>query len=392
MRKSCAFRLTAFAVVAALWVGACSSDEAADDPTGDTAATDTTADAADDAVFGPDGDDTDGEGADSATSTTNPFDTDEPAPVVVEANPTDTLPDDVIIATDDGLIPTTTVEVPPTTATTEPTTPASPPPSVEIPDPSEVGRIVSLSPTHTETVAALGALSLLVGVDELSDHPDGVQDLHIDGVSADTADLTAIVALEPDLVLVGEDFSDIEGALADAGIATVVGPPATSLDEVYRQILDIASAIGRDDEGTQLVDDLQQRVDAIVQDVAEVGLDSPTFFHEFNPDLATPTEPGLLADLYGQLGLTNIAAPNGQPTGRLTSDEVIAANPTVIVLADAECCGVTAERVASRPGWAELSAVQNGTIVAIPDALAQRWGPRTVDLIELVGGALLVSQ
>lgn len=299
------------------------------------------------------------------------------------------LGDDVIIGTEDGQVPTTTTE--PSVEGTpdelpdaaEPTTTPAP---VPLPEPAAVGRIVSLSPTHTETLFALGLGEFVVAVDGESNYPAETVSVRRDDLDSGSADLTVLLELDPDVVILGEDPTNMAGRLDAAGVASYVGPPATSIDDVYVQIADVAAIVGRPDAADELVAQMQGDIDEIV---GAVPAGSFTFFHEIDPSLFTITADGFLPSVYGLVGLTNIMdTSGGEPFGQATNDEVLAANPSVIVLADADCCGVTIDVIAARPGWGNLSAVQNGAVVELDDDIASRWGPRAVDLVRAIGGAV----
>ena len=91
------------------------------------------------------------------------------------------------------------------------------------------------------------------------------------------------------------------------------------------------------------------------------------------------------------LGLRNIA-DEAEGTGgaypQLNAEFIISTNPDLIFLADAKCCGQSAETVAARPGWDAITAVANGGVVEIDDDIASRWGPRIVDYMQPVADAV----
>ncbi len=296
------------------------------------------------------------------------------------------LGDDVIIATEDGQIPTTSTEPP-----LDPNGPDAPPAPgattttavpVPLPPPADIGRIVSMSPTHTETLFALGLGEFVVAVDSESDYPAAALDVRRDDLQADSADLGPLLALDPDVVIVGDDPTGLAQRLAAAGIASFSGPEAATLDDVYDQIVGVAGIVGRPDLGEDLVDSMQASIAAAVASLPDDS--GRTYFHEIDPSLVTITPGNFLDSVYGELGLVSIVAPD--PTGftQVSADQVVSADPDVVMLADAECCDVTADGLAKRPGWSGLSAVSNGAVVELQDYMVLRWGPRVVDLVEAV--------
>jgi iron complex transport system substrate-binding protein len=115
-------------------------------------------------------------------------------------------------------------------------------------------------------------------------------------------------------------------------------------------------------------------------------------FHEVDPDLYSAGSETFLGRIYARLGLRNVADPAARRTGaaypQLSPEAVVAADPDLIVLADSECCGQTPSRVARRPGWREVSAVEEGAVVAPGDDVATRWGPRIPEFVERVVRAM----
>lgn len=319
------------------------------------------------------------------------------------ANPASTvapivLADDVIIDTEDGEIPSTTTDPPIEETPDAPPTPdatsttAAP---VAVPQPAQIGRIVSMSPTHTETLYALGLGEFVVAVDNGSDTPEEALAVRRADLDASAADVSAILAFDPDVVLVGDDPTGLTGRLNEARVASYSGPPASSLDDVYTQIRDIAQLVGRPDLADDLIERMQGDIRMILSVLGEAPSTLPddgplTFFHEIDPSLFTIGTGNFLSSVYGELGLVNIVAVPDVVT-QISADDVIAADPDVIVLGDAACCGVTIDVLAGRPGWDTLSAVEAGAVVPIDEDLLNRWGPRVVELIRLVAGGIIAA-
>jgi iron complex transport system substrate-binding protein len=321
---------------------------------------------------------------------------DDPESLFDPANPEGTAPpvpgtavvldDDVIIATEDGEIPPTTTEpsidpdgpdAPP--VIDAPTTTAAP---IPLPAPTDIGRIVSVSPTHTETLFALGLGQFVVGVDSESDFPDAALDVRSDDLESDSADLAPLLSLDPDVVIIGDDPTGLAQRLDVEGVASFTGPVPDTLDDVYAQILGIAGVVGRPDLGEDLVASMQSSVAVAVASLpAQSGR---TYFHEIDPSLVTITPGNFLDSVYGELGLEPIVAPDPSGFTVVTSDLVVSADPDVIMLADVECCAVSADVLANRPGWSGLTAVSNGAVVELQDYMVMRWGPRVVDLVAAV--------
>ena len=259
--------------------------------------------------------------------------------------------------------------------------------------PSDVGlRVVSLSPTHTEMMFAIGAGDQLVAVDEFSDHPVEAQALPND-LSAFDNNVEAIAAYEPDLVLIGGDFNGLGPQLDTLGIDWWDGPAATTIDDTYRQIEELGVATGHESEAAALVSTMQADIDDIVANTP-IPAEPLTIFHELDDTLFSLDSTTLFGELYSLLGLRNIAdTVEGDSGGypQLSAEFVVSADPDIIFLADTKCCGQSLDTVAARPGWADLTAVRSGNVVELDDDVASRWGPRIVEFLQSASDAVTVA-
>ncbi len=251
-------------------------------------------------------------------------------------------------------------------------------------------RVVSLSPTHTEIMFAIGAGDQLVAVDEFSDYPAEAQQLPND-LSAFDNNVEAIAAYEPDLVLIGGDFNGLGAQLDELGIGWWDGPAALTIDDTYRQIAELGAATGHESEAEALIASMQTDIDEIVASTPAPS-EPLTFFHEIDDTLFSVDSTTFIGELYALLGLENIAdRAEGDSGGypQLSAEFIVSADPDFIFLADTKCCGQSLETVAARPGWADLSAVQTGNVVGLDDDIASRWGPRVVDFLQSVSTAVI---
>ena len=236
---------------------------------------------------------------------------------------------------------------------------------------------------------AIGAGDLLVAVDEFSNHPAEALELPNE-LSGFEPNVEAIAAFEPDLVLIGGDFTGLGDQLAELDIESWDGPAAVTVSDTYAQIEQLGAATGHVAEAAELVTSMQARIDEIVAAAAqpEVPL---TYYHELDPTYFSADSSTFIGELYSLLGLVNIAdADESESFGfpQLNAEVIIAADPDLIFLADTKCCAETAETVGARPGWDAIAAVQNGNVVEMDDDIASRWGPRIVDYLEAVSAAV----
>jgi iron complex transport system substrate-binding protein len=253
-------------------------------------------------------------------------------------------------------------------------------------------RIVSLSPTHTEMLFAIGAGDQLVAVDQFSDYPAEAQELPNE-LSAFDNNIEAIAAYEPDLVVIGGDFNGLGPQLDELGIGWWDGPAAATIDDTYRQIEELGAATGREPEAAELVATMRSQIEEIVAETPAPG-EPLTIFHELDDTLFSLDSTTLFGELYGLLGLRNIAdTAEGDSGGypQLSAEFVVSADPDLIFLADTKCCGQSLETVAARDGWADLAAVQSGNVIELDDDVASRWGPRIVEFLAAVSDAVIAA-
>ncbi len=242
--------------------------------------------------------------------------------------------------------------------------------------------IVSLSPTATEMLFAIGAGDRVVAVDDQSDHP---ADAPMTDLSGFTPNIEAIATYAPDLVVVAYDPGDLISGLSALGVPVLVLPAAETLEDVYAQLELLGEVTGAD--GSVVIESIKGEVAAIVAGADAAG---KTYYHELDPTFYSVTSSTFIGHLYSLIGMVNIADPadvDGYGYPQLSAEFVIENDPDLIVLADTVCCGVDAAGVAARPGWSSLKAVRNGDVVEADDSVASRWGPRLVDFLRLIAGA-----
>lgn len=271
-----------------------------------------------------------------------------------------------------------------TSSTTEGTAADATDPANEVPQ-----RVVSLSPTHTEIMFAIGAGEALVAVDEFSNYPAEALELPND-LSGYEPNVEAIAGFEPDLVIIGGDFTGLGAQLEALGIEAWDGPAAATLSDTYAQIEQLGAITGHVGEAAELVLAMQTDMADIVATTPVPG-EPLSFYHELDPTLFSIDSTTFLGEIYSMVGLVNVAdQADGESFGypQLNAEFLVSANPDLIFLADTKCCGETAESVAARDGWSDLAAVQNGNVVEMDDDIASRWGPRIVDYLEAVAVAV----
>ena len=246
--------------------------------------------------------------------------------------------------------------------------------------------IVSMSPTATEMLFAIGAGEYVVAADDNSNFP---------AEAPTNPDLTnfpinveGILSFEPTLVVAS---GEIEG-LDAVGVETLVLPFAATFDDTYAQIEQLGAATGQVGEAAELVSQIQTDIAAIVE-ATESPDPALTYYHELDDTLFSSTSSTFVGQVYSLFGLENVADaadPDGESFGfpQLNAEFLVTADPDLIFLADTICCSQTAETVAARPGWEGLSAVTNGNVIELNDDIASRWGPRLVDYVQAISDAI----
>jgi cobalamin transport system substrate-binding protein len=247
-------------------------------------------------------------------------------------------------------------------------------------------RIVSLSPTATETLFAIGAGKQVVAVDDQSDYPKSAPKTSLSGF---TPNVEAVVAYHPDLVVISYSPKDFAGALAAAHIKVLLQPFAATFKDAYAQMLQLGRVTGHAKEATSLVSRMKARIGKLVASVPKKAL---SVYDELSPDYYSATGASIIGEIFKLFGLKNIAdaAPGAGSSGavQLSAEYIVASSPDLIVLADTRCCGQSRSKVAQRPGWGTIAAVKKGAIAVVDDSIASRWGPRLVNFVNAVASAL----
>jgi iron complex transport system substrate-binding protein len=249
-------------------------------------------------------------------------------------------------------------------------------------------RIVSLSPTATETLFAIGAGLQVVAVDDQSDYPKNVPKTTLSGF---TPNVEAIASHRPDLVVTSYNPRGFVESLARLRIPVIFHDAPKGFPGAYQQIRQLGLVTGRTAGATRVIRGMKTRIGRIVR-AARGKSERLSVYHELSPDFFSASSSSFVGKLYAALGLRNIAdeAADSAGTGypQLSAEYIVAASPDVIVLADSICCGQKPSTVAARPGWDRISAVRTGSIVRVHDSVASRWGPRLVSFFRAVSAAL----
>jgi iron complex transport system substrate-binding protein len=260
---------------------------------------------------------------------------------------------------------------------------------------SKPDRIISLSPTGTEDLYAVGAGSQVVAVDSDSDYPASAPVTSLSGL---TPNVEAIAKYRPDLVIAAENSDGLVSGLAKLGVPVLIEPPAANLAGAYQQIDQIGQATGHFATAEQKVASMKSSIAASVASVASVaqaGHKDLTYYWELSANpYYSATSQTFIGQIVSMFGLKNIAdAANKASDGgypELSEEYIVAARPQIIFLADNEAAdgGQTPAVVGKRAGWSAIPAVKDGEVIALNDDIASRWGPRLPELVEQIARAV----
>lgn len=246
---------------------------------------------------------------------------------------------------------------------------------------SEPQRIVTMIPSHTETVCALGACERLVGIDTYSNYPQEVSDLPVLG-SAFSPNIEAIFALEPDLVLVDES-SGIADALTELGL-TVYAGTAQTYDDVFAKFEVIGQMLNTETQAAVLSGEVKGAVDTIA--ALTEPLTAPSVYYELDSSPYSVGPASFIGVLITKAGGANIVEAGMGDFPQLDPEFVVVANPEVIVLADARH-GESSDTLAARPAWDGIAALQTGRVAELSAEevdMLNRPGPRMAEAVKIL--------
>ena len=261
----------------------------------------------------------------------------------------------------------------------------------EVSIPDKVTSVVTLAPSLTETIYFLGGENLIKGTDINSDYPETISKVKkVIGWDM-TPDYEMLLALAPDVIFASEmtSFAEISN-MEKLGLTVYCVKNPADFDELFESILTIGNVIGKTDEAVELVESLNERVEAVTDAMKKCD-DKNLVFYEL--DATDPTKPwtaGKNTFISGIIALScgeNLGDELEGEWAQIGLEALIKADPDVILLGDA-AHGNSPEAVAARTGWNELSAVKNGKLFEFDDNLVSRPGPRLVEGLEVIAGLL----
>jgi iron complex transport system substrate-binding protein len=256
---------------------------------------------------------------------------------------------------------------------------------------SRPARIVSLSPTLTEDLYAVGAGKQVVAVDQDSNYPAGVPKTSLSGL---TPNVEAIAGYNPGLVVASQNSGGLVSGMTKLGIPVLIEPAVSTLDGAYAQIEQIGQATGHAAPAAQVVAGMKQQIAA---DVSKAGTahKGATYYWELSASpFYSAASSTFIGQVVGLFGLKNIADAASKPADggypQLSQEYIVKARPQIIFLADNQPAsgGQSPAVVAKRPGWSGIPAVRDHEIIGLNDDVASRWGPRLPLLVGQIATAI----
>jgi iron complex transport system substrate-binding protein len=251
---------------------------------------------------------------------------------------------------------------------------------------AESERIVSLLPSNTEILFAIGAGDQVVGVTSYCDYPEEATTREqVGGITNKSLSVETIVALEPDLVLASGSQDEIIPVLEEAGLIVIALKPAT-FDDIFANIEMVGQATGHADQATTLTADLRSRVETVSAKIDAIPADSrPTVFYEvWHDPLMTAGPNTFIGQLIELAGGKSIFDEVSEDWPQVSAEVILTRNPDVILGPDSHGEELTVEKISARTGWANITAVQNEQIYILDGNAISRPGPRIVDMLEEV--------
>ncbi|CAN2240998.1 FepB ABC-type Fe3+-hydroxamate transport system, periplasmic component [actinobacterium SCGC AAA044-D11] len=250
-------------------------------------------------------------------------------------------------------------------------------------------RIISLSPSATETLFAIGAGPQVIAVDDLSNYPSSAP---ITKLSAFSPNVEALVNYKPDLIILNADATkalEVKSALEKLKIKVFLEHAPDDLSEVYLEVSALGRATGNIVGARAVIAKMKSKINSAIKSGRK--LKKVSFFHELDDTLYTATSDTFIGKVYKDFNLSNIADPaaNADSAGypQLQSEYLIKANPKIIFLADAQY-GESISTLAKRPGWNGISAVSKRHVISLPEDIPSRWGPRLADFYQFIATAI----
>ncbi len=252
-------------------------------------------------------------------------------------------------------------------------------------------RIISLAPSTTEMLFGLGLQSKIVGLVTYTGYDQTIKDA-INNQNLTTVgtfnkvSTELVIGLQPDLIIASGVYQQALAAkFAEQGKTTVILNP-TTFAQILSDIKLLGKLTGVDADATILTNSMQSRVDAVINKTA--SLNKPGVYVEYYVDktgYSSYAGGSYVNELIGLAGGVNVFEGFKDPYVTTSTEEIVKANPSIIVISSgvmSQVSGITPDSLRAREGWSTINAVQNNKIYEINESILTLWGPRIVDGLE----------
>lgn len=247
---------------------------------------------------------------------------------------------------------------------------------------AEPQRVVSLLPSNTEILFAVGAGDQVVGVTSYCNYPEEAATREqVGGITTKSLNIESIVALQPDLVLATGSQAEIVPILEESSLTVIVLEPAT-FDDIFANIELVGRVTGHTDEVSTLTNALRRRVDTVVTTVSAADTQPTVFYEVWHDPLMTAGPNTFIGQLITLAGGESIFADVEEDWPQVSAEAVVERDPAFILGPDSHGEELTPEKIKTRTGWENIAAVQNEEIYILNGDAVSRPGPRIVDMLE----------
>lgn len=237
----------------------------------------------------------------------------------------------------------------------------------EITIPKEINKIISMSPSNTEILVALGFGDKIIAADTYSKDIPGLP-ANIQYFDMMTPDVEKLVALEPDIIFATgmsmSDGSDPYKPVKEMGICLAYIPSSDSIEGIYQDILFLADSLNATGKGMELIDGMKTKINEI-EKIASTIEEKKTVYFEIaaSPNLYSFGKGVFLNEMIEIIGAENILA-NEEKWISVSDEAVVAADPEII-LTNVNYVENAVDEIKSRAGWENMTAVKNNEVYYI---------------------------
>lgn len=250
-------------------------------------------------------------------------------------------------------------------------------------------RIISLSPSTTETLFAIGAGDQVVGVTSYCDYPvEATTREIVGGFSPKTISIETIISLNPDLVIAGVSaHQPIADTLREAGI-TVLSIEPKSLSDIQAVIEELGIITGHQEQGKAVSDDISKRIDAVTEKLETLDVKVRVFYEVWDAPLMTAGPESFTGQMISYAGGDNIFSDVEGDYPQVSSEVLISRNPQAILSSDTHGEKLTLDAMKEREGWENIEAFKNNNVILLDGNIVSRPGPRVIEAIEMIASSL----